>query len=117
MRKKVITVKIKNESIIVKVRGDLDLVIAKEFRETVDKVLMDRPLKNLILDLVDVDFIDSSGLGAILGRYKIIQQRGGKMSIWGTKPSVHRILDLSGIMKIIPVFKMEDLPKNEIKEA
>ena len=102
-----VIVKIKNESLIVKISGDLDLVIAKDFRETVDKILVDRPLKNLILDLSEVNFIDSSGLGAILGRYKLIQQQGGKMSIWGAKPSVHRILDLSGILKIIPVFKNE----------
>jgi len=112
-----VTIKIKNESLIVKISGDLDLVVAKEFRETADKFLMDRPLKNLILDLADVQFIDSSGLGAILGRYKIIQQRGGKMSIWGAKTSVYRILDLSGIMKIIPVFKTEELIMNDKKEA
>jgi len=112
-----VTVKIKNESLIVKISGDLDLVIAKEFREIVDKILMDRPLKNLILDLAEVNFIDSSGLGAILGRYKLIQQRGGKMSIWGAKTSVHRILDLSGIMKIIPVFKTEEINFIDKKEA
>lgn len=112
-----VVVKIKNESLVVKVSGDLDLVIAKEFRETVDKILWDKPLKNLILDLADVQFIDSSGLGAILGRYKLIQQRGGKMSIWGVKPSVYRILDLSGIMKIIPVFKTEELLMKDKKEA
>jgi stage II sporulation protein AA (anti-sigma F factor antagonist) len=91
-------------------------VIAKEFRDAVDKILWDKPIKNLILDISEVNFIDSSGLGAILGRYKILQQRGGKMSIWGAKPSVYRILELSGIMKIIPVLKTEDLIRNK-KEA
>jgi len=111
-----VIVKIKNESLIVKISGDLDLVLAKDFRETVDKILLDRSLKNLILDVSEVNFIDSSGLGAILGRYKIIQQQGGKMSIWGPKPSVYRILDLSGILKIIPVFKTEQII-SEKKEA
>lgn len=100
-----VTVKFKNESLIVKISGDLDLVVAKEFREVTDKVLGDRPVKNLVLDIERVNFIDSSGLGAILGRYKIMQQRKGKMSIFGAKPAVYRILDLSGILKIIPVFK------------
>ncbi|MGI6225242.1 MAG: anti-sigma F factor antagonist [Peptococcales bacterium] len=112
-----VVVKIKNDSLIVKVTGDLDLVIAKEFRESVDKIIMDRPIKNLILDLSEVDFIDSSGLGAILGRYKIIQQRGGKMSIWDAKVSVRRILDLSGIMKIIPVFNTDELLMKDKREA
>ncbi|NLT96518.1 MAG: anti-sigma factor antagonist [Clostridia bacterium] len=112
-----VTVKIKNDALIVSISGDLDLVIAREFRDTVDKVLKDKPIKNLILDLSEVNFIDSSGLGAILGRYKLLQQRGGRMSIWGAKPSVFRILDLSGIMKIIPVLKTtEDILRNQ-KEA
>lgn len=112
-----ITVKIKNESLIVKISGDLDLVIAKEFRETIDKILSDKLIRNLILDISEVNFIDSSGLGAILGRYKFLKQRGGKMSIWGANPSVYRILDLSGIMKIIPVLKTEDFLLRNEKEA
>jgi len=103
-----VTVKIKNDNLIVKVVGELDLVVAKEFRETVDKMLMDRPVKNLILDFSKVSFIDSSGLGAILGRYKLVQQKEGKMSILGVTPAVYRILELSGIMRIIPIFKPED---------
>ncbi|MDK2822577.1 MAG: hypothetical protein PWQ67_2532 [Clostridia bacterium] len=110
-----VTVKVKSDSLIVKIFGELDLVVAKEFRETVDKLLMDRPVRNLIIDLSQVEFIDSSGLGALLGRYKIMQQKGGKISIFGIKPSVYRILDLSGIMKIIPVFKAEEM--KETKEA
>ncbi|SMB95044.1 anti-anti-sigma regulatory factor, SpoIIAA [Desulfonispora thiosulfatigenes DSM 11270] len=103
-----IAIKIKKNSLIVKVSGELDLVVAKEFSESVDKVLQNKPIKSLILDLSMVSFIDSSGLGAILGRYKIIQQQGGKMSIFGAIPSVYRILELSGIMKIIPVLTSEE---------
>ncbi|MFZ5943441.1 MAG: STAS domain-containing protein [Bacillota bacterium] len=103
-----VLLKIKNDNLIVKISGDLDLVLAKEFRDHVDKVLLDRPVKNLILDFSDVDFIDSSGLGAILGRYKIMQQRSGKMSIIGVKKSVYRVLELSGILRIIPTFRVEE---------
>lgn len=111
-----ITVKIKKNNLIVKVSGELDLVIAKEFSETIDKVLLDKPVKNLMLDVSKVSFIDSSGLGAILGRYKIISQQGGKMSIYGAIPSVYRILELSGILKIIPVLTSEEMTE-ERKEA
>jgi len=77
---------------------------------------MDRPVNNLILDATEISFIDSSGLGALLGRYKLIQQKGGRMSIFGVKPSVFRILELSGILKIIPIFTTESLAL-ERKEA
>ena len=99
--------KVEKDSLLVKVTGDLDLVVAKEFREKIDEQLEQQQKQNLIVDLSQVKFIDSSGLGAILGRYKIIQGMGGKMTIIGANPTVYRILDLSGVMKIITVFKQQ----------
>ena len=107
-----VLIKIKSGSIIVKVIGDFDLVIAKEFREQVDKLLLDNLAQNLIIDASEISFIDSSGLGALLGRYKLLQQKDGRMSIFGVKSSVLRILDLSGILKIIPVFITEEMALN-----
>ena len=62
----------------------------------------------MILDLGGVSFIDSSGLGFILGRYKKIKSQKGKMYIVRARPSVGRILELSGITKLIPVYATEN---------
>lgn len=104
-----LTFKIKNNNLIVRVRGELDLLIAKDFSQNIDKIILDNNIKHLILDLSKVTFIDSSGLGAILGRYKIIQQKGGRISIYGVIPSVYKILELSGILKIIPIIKENEM--------
>jgi stage II sporulation protein AA (anti-sigma F factor antagonist) len=91
----------RKDTLVVRLHGELDLVVADEFRTGVDRELERRSVRNLVLNLEGVSFIDSSGLGAIIGRYKRISRQGGKVIITRAKPQVKRILELSGLMKII----------------
>lgn len=101
--------RIDQDTLLVSVHGDLDMVIAKEFKETVDDYLLSHDwLKHLLVDLSEVGFIDSSGLGVIIGRYKMMRNRRGQMAICGVNPSVYRILELSGIKKLMPVLKITE---------
>lgn len=93
---------------LIKMKGDIDLVNAEKFRLTVDKQLEKKQNAHLIINLENVEFIDSSGLGAILGRYKKISQLGGKIALINPKPQVLRILELSGFTKIMPIFQTEE---------
>ncbi|MFA5536883.1 MAG: anti-sigma F factor antagonist [Bacillota bacterium] len=95
----------KGDNLVVKVRGELDLLTAETFRNIVEKDLLKNKSLNLILDLDKVTFIDSSGLGVILGRYRRIREQGGKMAITGAKPHVLRILELAGIIKIVNLYE------------
>ncbi len=85
--------------------GELDLLTAPQLRQIVEAELdsYERVI-NIILVLDQVDFIDSSGLGVILGRYKSATQRGGKMLAVGPKPQITKILELAGVTRIIPIF-------------
>lgn len=88
--------------LVVRLAGELDLHTAAEFREAVERRLdADESLTNLVLNLNRVDFVDSSGLGAILGRYKRISQRGGQVYLVRVGPRVRRIFELSGLFKIL----------------
>lgn len=95
-------------TLIVKVIGELDLVVAEKFKNTTEQELLQPKMQNLILDLKDVNFIDSSGLGAILGRYKTVLHKKGKMAIVYPQPAVKRILELAGLLRIITIY--HDLP-------
>ncbi len=88
-------------TLVVKLSGELDQSCAGEIRSDIDRQLRLSPIKNLILDFAGVSFMDSSGIGMILGRYKQIKARGGKTMIIRAKPQVDRILELSGLKKII----------------
>jgi len=87
--------------LVVRARGELDLDTSREFRLRVDADLDRFGSRDLVLDLAGVTFLDSSGLGAILGRYKKVAENGGRLALAGFAPHVGRLLELSGIMRIV----------------
>ncbi len=94
-------------TLIVKIAGEFDLIIADKLRNQIDEKLKGGSIKNLIINLEKVTFIDSSGLGMIIGRYKKISADNGKMYIVGAKPNVEKILFFSGINKLVPMYRTE----------
>ncbi|MBO5363972.1 MAG: anti-sigma F factor antagonist [Clostridia bacterium] len=88
-------------TLVVKLSGEIDQSCAGEIRSDIDRQLQLCPIKNLILDFAKVSFMDSSGIGMILGRYKQIKARNGTIMIIRAQPQVDRILELSGLKKII----------------
>jgi stage II sporulation protein AA (anti-sigma F factor antagonist) len=91
------------DTLMARIRGEIDLATADELREIIDGRLKNKGYKAVILDLSGVSFIDSSGLG----RYKKIKGQGGMLYIVGARSSVSRLLEVSGITKLIPVYANE----------
>jgi stage II sporulation protein AA (anti-sigma F factor antagonist) len=94
-------------SLVVRLRGELDLVAAAEFKRVVDDLLDRRPARNLYVNLERVTFLDSAFLGALLGRYRRISQAGGRMGIVGAPGTVRPALELSGIFKTMHDYASE----------
>ena len=83
--------------------GDLDHCTAKEMRTVIDAEVMKRlPLK-LILDFENVPFMDSSGIGLLIGRYKLMNDLGGSMIAVNPKPEVRKIMELAGVRRLCPI--------------
>ena len=95
----------RQDTLVVRLGGELDLGVADKLRLTLDKELFQGKIRHLIINLSRVTFMDSSGLGVILGRYKRLTHQGGKVVLVGAQPPVKRILELSGLLQI-----MEDFP-------
>ncbi|TYO95592.1 STAS domain-containing protein [Desulfallas thermosapovorans] len=95
------TIKRENNYLIVSVIGEIDISLTDSLRDDVDQALEDYGVNQLIFDLTEVDFVDSAGLGVILGRYKRIAARGGKVYLAGAKPQVKKVLDLSGLPRLM----------------
>lgn len=89
-------------ALIVKLAGELDQHAAVGLRSELDKKIC-AGCDNMIFDLSELEFMDSSGIGVIIGRYKNITALGGMLVIAAPRPGVERILRLSAIDKIIPV--------------
>lgn len=96
-------------ALVVRCAGELDLAAAPEFRKVVDEKLSEwEGVRDLVLNLGQVSFVDSSGLGAILGRYKRVQQRQGLMVLVEVPPALRKLLEFSGIFKLLPTRASED---------
>ncbi len=90
-------------TVVVKIQSDLDHHLAAQIRKSVDAKIKSSNAVNVIFDFSDVDFMDSSGIGMLMGRYKMTNILGGKVIIFGVKKQIKRIIDMSGIDKIINI--------------
>ncbi|MCS1350842.1 anti-sigma F factor antagonist [Mechercharimyces sp. CAU 1602] len=94
--------------LVVRLAGELDHHTAEEVRTRVEKELETGMYRNLILNLQRLTFMDSSGLGVVLGRYKTMAEKKGTMRLCSVQPSVSRLFQLSGIHKILTVYDTEE---------
>ena len=83
---------------------ELDHHITNEVRDEIDEILISKPIKNIVFDFRHIRFMDSSGIGVIIGRYKKISNEGGKVSVINVNARVKKIFDLSGMNKIISIY-------------
>lgn len=95
-------------TLIVIINGELDHHYVEYLKRKVDAELIKSSVKNVIFDFTKVNFMDSSGIGVIMGRYKNIQMLSGKVAIVNPNSQVKRIFEMSGILRIIPVYDNMD---------
>ncbi len=93
-----------NDYLIVTLKGELDHHTSEDVRKKIDQIYYNNNLLNIVLDLRGLNFMDSSGIGLVMGRYKNCKDRQGHISIVSTSSYVDRILKMSGLLKIINVY-------------
>lgn len=94
----------------IKILGDIDHHSAKGIREKIDTQIFSCKPRSILLDLSAVEFMDSSGLGLILGRFTIAKDLGAGFKIINPAYGVKKILELAGIERLM---KIEGDDKNE----
>lgn len=96
-----IAMETKQDVLVIRLQGELDHHTAEQLRSKVDEVLQDTRIRHIVLSLSDLSFMDSSGIGVILGRYKQISAREGDMYVCSINPTIYRIFEMSGLFKVI----------------
>lgn len=91
----------RGSSVIAELSGELDHHSASKIRSSLDTAIDDSKVTELVLDMSQVTFMDSSGLGVILGRYKKLHERGGTLKIIGADGHIKRIMKMSGVYSLI----------------
>ena len=92
--------KTKDDYIIVTLVGDLDHHITQELKVEIDQLITDKRIFNIVFDFMKVSFMDSSGIGLIIGRYKKIKPMNGEIYVSNLSISIQRIFKLSGLYNI-----------------
>ena len=95
----------KDKLLFVEITEEIDHHVAEKLRRKIDDDITRYMPRKTILDFSRVTFMDSAGIGMIIGRYKMMKLIGGSLEIVNVSKTVRRILEMSGINKIIP---MED---------
>jgi stage II sporulation protein AA (anti-sigma F factor antagonist) len=102
--------------LVVSLSGELDHHTADELRTAMEKELDKDIARHMLLDLSQLAFMDSSGVGVLLGRYRRIHAQGGKMAAYALHPNLERLYELAALSRVIPVFAREELAVNELKK-
>lgn len=95
------------DTIIFYLQGELDQHTSTKIRATIEGEWNKKLVKNIILNMDQLSFMDSSGLGVILGRYKQVKNDGGQLVICSINRQVEKIIELSGLKKIIDFYDTE----------
>ena len=88
--------------------GEIDHCASEGLREDIETELKSRPISRLVLDFSHVRFMDSSGIGMIIGRYKTMKALGGEVTAQGLYPPVDKLFHLAGLHRIIAINQSED---------
>lgn len=109
---------VKNKVLFVRITGEVDLKEADRLRREVDEIIENYPVKDIVFNLKNVNFIDSSGLGVILGRFKKIRSLGGRVYLASANEKIKKILELSGFFRIMKgITREEEVWEEKTHEA
>ena len=96
-------------TVTVRLSGDLDHNTAAQIREELDRLIDDPGVRRLVFDLSELGFMDSSGIGVIMGRYKLIYLLGGEVWAVHANERMKKILTMSGVTRIIQIYEEEEV--------
>ena len=98
----------KSKLLVFKITEEIDECKVKEIRRRADYEIERFMPKRVIFDFDRVVFMDSSGIGMVIGRYKQVAMLGGKMELANLTENVRKIFEMSGVLKLIPEVNLQE---------
>ena len=95
-----VTLEVTNEDITAYLSGEIDHHSAVELRRRIDEAVLAGTPEWLILDFSGVTFMDSSGIGLIMGRWRLMQEQGGRLTVRGVPKTLRKVMRVSGLDKL-----------------
>ena len=95
-----VQIEILDELCIARLVGDIDHHSARELRETIDNAVIQAQAKELEMDFREVSFMDSSGIGLAMGRYKLMKEMGGSLHLVNVAGHLKKVMVLAGLDRL-----------------
>lgn len=92
-------------TLLIHLPEEIDHHSSEEIRQQADRLIRRKNIRCVLFDFGDTVFMDSSGIGMILGRYKTMRFMGGTVAAVNVKERMRRILMMSGIYKVINIYE------------
>ena len=91
--------------LILKITEEIDHHTTQDIRRKADNEITRYMPRKVVFDFGNVTFMDSAGIGMSIGRYKIVKTFGGSLEMINVKPSIRKVFEMSGVLKIVPIRK------------
>ncbi|MGN1310471.1 MAG: anti-sigma factor antagonist [Clostridia bacterium] len=92
-----------NKLLKLQITEEIDHCMAEKIRNKADFEIQKYMPQKIVMDFGNVSFMDSAGIGMILGRYKTAKLVGGTLNLSNVRPEIKKVLEMSGVLKIIPI--------------
>ena len=99
----------KDKLLIFKISEEIDDYTVRKIRRRADYEIERYMPKRVVFDFDSVTFMDSAGIGLLIGRYKFANILGGKLEVANLTPSVKKIFEMSGILRLIPTTDLQEI--------
>ena len=90
------------DEIVVILDGELDEYGAKQIKDEIDGFIDSHPARAFVFDMKNVPFVDSTGLGFLLGRYKKLRSKRTELAVANVNPQVDKVFKTSGVYSFVP---------------
>lgn len=108
---------LRKNTLFIRLKGEMDQATCGELRIKLSEVIVKYDVTNIVFNLKELEFLDSSGIGVIIGRYNQLKAKGGKVILCNLNDNVQKIVMLSGLTKICTVKDSEENAKYYLEEV
>lgn len=102
---------IENSTIFLRLEGELDESSIKDVRSKLVLIMERHQVRNIVFNLKKLEFMDSSGIGLILGRYEEVKKKNGQVILCDLNQNIEKIIILSGLLRICTLRENEESAK------
>lgn len=108
MTKPSFTYEARGQILVIHLPKELDHHNCRNLKYETDLLLSENYISKIVFDFTKTEFMDSSGIGILLNRYKQMERSGGKVVLYGAGFQIMRVLSIGGIAKLVPHYDTKE---------